>query len=70
MFRRRRPAPPSVKVPDEKSPKGLEVAVNEEVFDRQYGLGPEQPDDKSRVWGVNSLPASGGKASGAVPQQS
>ena len=67
------PAPPPLKVSDEKSPNGLEAVVNEKMFDREYGLVPAQPDDKSRVWGVNSIAQSssfGGTASEAAPQHS
>ena len=43
---------------------GLENAVSPKEFDGQYGKAPVQPDDMSRLWGVNSaarLPAFGGE---------
>ena len=67
------PATPSEKVSDEKSLNGLEAAVNETVLDRRHGLAPAQPDDHSRVWGVNSfarLPAFCGKAPETAAQLS
>ena len=73
LLRGFRPRPPPVKVPDDKSPKSLKSVVNEKASDQQYGLASAQPDDKCRVWGVNSLarlPAFGGKATEAAPQQS
>ena len=57
----------------EKSPKGWEAVVGAKVFDEQRGLAQAQPDDRGRVWGVNTfarLPAIGGKVSDAAAEQS
>ena len=54
LLRAFRPAAPPVRASDEKSPKGLESAVREEVLDKRYGLAPPPPGDKSHVRGVNS----------------
>ena len=51
---------------------GFDNLVHEEVFERLPAWISAQPDDKSRVWGVNSfaaLPAFGGKFDEAVAQQ-
>ena len=61
---------------DKKGPpgarRGFDKIVEVEAFDEQYGMLPAQPDDKSRVWGVNSfavLPMFGGQFSENVAQQ-
>ena len=66
LLRECHPATLSLKVSDEKSPKGIEAVASETAFDVQYCRAPAQPGDKSRVRGDNSiarLPAFGGKDS-------
>ena len=72
LFRGSRPAPPTAQLSDEKSPKGIEAAVNEKVLDRECGPAPARLGDQSRVWGVNSfavLPVFGGGFDEEVAQQ-
>ena len=71
-YRRFRPAPPAVRAPDERPPKGSLAAANEAAFDKQYGLVLVQPGGQNRVSGVTSRarsPAFGGKASETVSHQ-
>ena len=52
--------------------RGFDKIVEAKAFDEQYGMLPVQPDDKSRVWGVNSfavLPMCGGLFRENVAQQ-
>ena len=66
------PTPPSTKAVDEKSPPVLVAVIDKVASDVQHRKAPVQPDDQSRVRGVNSCarkPASGGKVSEAVSQQ-
>ena len=52
--------------------RGFDKIVEAKAFDDQYSMLPVQPDDRSRVWGVNSLavsPAFGGLFRENAPQQ-
>ena len=66
------PPAPSARLFNEQSPPELEAAAAEEPFDFRRGDVPAQPDDRFRVWGVNSfarVPAFGGQVSEAALQQ-
>ena len=65
------PAPPVDKYAGETA-AGFGRAVNPDAFVEQYGNVPVQPDDKSRVWGVDSsarLPVPGGGVREGLAQQ-